>query len=137
MKKNIHATCVNIKKKGILFLGKSGTGKSDMALKMIAYFQAKLVADDRVDLQIFEGRLKATCPEKIKNLIEVRNVGLVNLKAEESAFIELVVELTTAPQERLPEQKFYEFEEIKIPLIKLNPFENSAPAKILAALSLL
>ena len=137
MKKNIHATCISIKKKGVLFLGKSGTGKSDMALKMIAYCQARLVADDRVDLRSYKDRLMATCPEKIKNLLEVRNVGIINLKAVKSAFVELAVELTTAQQERLPEQKFYEFEDIKIPLIKLNPFENSAPAKILAALSLL
>ena len=137
MKENIHATCISIKKKGVLFLGKSGAGKSDLALKLMAYNKAKLVADDRVDLQICNKRLKASCPENIKGLLEVRNVGIIKVKHVKSAFVELVVELKTTPQERLPDKKFYEFENLKIPLIKLNPFENSAPVKILAALSLL
>ena len=49
---NIHASCVFIKQKGILILGDSGSGKSDLCLRLIMEFGAKLVADDRVDIKI-------------------------------------------------------------------------------------
>ena len=137
MSQNIYATCVSIKRKGVLFLGKSGSGKSDIALRLIASQQAKLVADDRVDVLRQNNRLKATAPKKIKNLLEVRHIGIIELKAVSSVFINLVVELTNEPLERMPENLFYEIEGIKIPLIRLNSFENSAPAKVLAALRLL
>ena len=48
---NIHATLVKLKNKGILIIGKSGSGKSDLALRLIMDKKAKLVADDRVDIE--------------------------------------------------------------------------------------
>ena len=137
MTQNIHATCISINKKGVLFLGKSGAGKSDMALRLIASQKAKLVADDRVEIWIQKNRLKARAPIQIKNLLEVRNVGIIEIKSLSSVYIELAIELTNEQLERMPEESFYEIEGLKIPLIKLNPFESSAPAKILAALRLL
>ena len=137
MTQNIHATCISINKKGVLFLGKSGAGKSDMALRLIASQKAKLVADDRVEIWIQKNRLKARAPIQIKNLLEVRNVGIIEIKSLSSVYIELAIELTNEKLERMPEEAFYEIEGLKIPLIKLNPFESSAPAKILAALRLL
>ena len=137
MTKNIHATCISINKKGVLFLGKSGSGKSDMALRLIAMQRAKLVADDRVDVWPQKGRLKAKAPAKIKNLLEVRNVGIVETKAVSSIFVDLAIELTDKTLERMPQEGFYEIEGIKIPLIRLNPFELSSPAKVLAALRML
>ena len=134
---NIHATCISINKKGVLFLGKSGSGKSDMALRLIASQRAKLVADDRVEVWAQKKRLKAKAPAQIRGLLEIRNVGIVKVKALSSVFIDLVVELTDDKLERMPKESFYEIENIKIPLIQLNPFEFSAPAKVLGALRLL
>ena len=48
---NIHATSVCLNNKGILILGKSGSGKSDLALRLIEQAGALLIADDRTDLQ--------------------------------------------------------------------------------------
>lgn len=53
---NIHATLVSLNGKGILLTGKSGSGKSDLALRMIMEYQAQLVADDRVDLVLKNGK---------------------------------------------------------------------------------
>ena len=54
---NIHATLVSLNGKGILLTGKSGSGKSDLALRMIMEYQAQLVADDRVDLVLKNGKV--------------------------------------------------------------------------------
>ena len=52
MSVNIHASCVCIKNKGILFLGDSGSGKSDISLRLIADYKATLIGDDRIDILI-------------------------------------------------------------------------------------
>ncbi len=134
---NIHATCVSFSGKGVLLLGDSGSGKSDLALRLITSFGAVLVADDRVDINITNGRAIASAPENIKGLLEVRNIGIVKYPTVEDTEIKLAVKLSLAPQERLPEKSFYDIGGIKVPLFIINPFETSSPAKVLAALSLL
>lgn len=134
---NIHASCVSLKRKGVLLLGDSGAGKSDMALRLIEQHQAKLVADDRVDISICNNQAKASCPKNIKGLLEVRGVGIVKYPPQKQTILKLAIQLTSKPIERLPEKSFYTIGGVKIPLLKINPFENSAPLKILAALRLL
>ena len=73
---NIHATLISFHNKGILLTGKSGVGKSDVALRMIMEKGAVLVADDRVDLVCANGNLFGSCPKNIRGLLEVRNVGI-------------------------------------------------------------
>ena len=137
MKKNIHGTAVVLKSKGILILGASGAGKSDVALRLILNHQAKLIADDRVDIDIISGKVQASAPKNIKGLLEVRGVGIISVESMDEAPIEMVVELTSEKNERMPEKDFYDFECVKLPLIKLCASEISVPEKILAALSLL
>lgn len=137
MTDNIHATCINILGKGVLILGASGSGKSDLALRLIASHQAKLVADDRVEVEASLQGIIAAPPPTLKGLLEVRGVGIIKLKALPQTPLHLVVELTSEPLERMPVPLFYELCGINLPLLRLNPFELSAPAKILAALSLL
>lgn len=134
---NIHATCVEIDKKGVLLLGKSGSGKSDMALRLIELNQAKLVADDRVDLELSGNRLIASCPDNIKGLLEVRGIGIVKYPFIKKTIIKIAVSLTNNKTERLPEIQNYVFEDHKIPMIILNPKEASSTAKLLAALRML
>ena len=74
--KNIHATAVAIEKKAVLILGKSGAGKSDLALRLIMDKNAELIADDRVDIESVNGVLKAACPKNIQGLLEVRGIGI-------------------------------------------------------------
>ena len=134
---NIHATCIKVLDKGVLFLGDSGAGKSDLALRMITSFGASLIADDRTELNFSGDSIIASAPANLKGLLEVRGVGIVKFPSADSASVCLAVKLTTEPLERLPEKSFYQIDSISLPQIKLNPFEASAPAKILAALSLL
>lgn len=134
---NIHASCISLDGRGILFLGASGAGKSDLSLRLITSFGAKLVADDRVDIKITNDKVIAAAPDILKGLLEVRGVGIISLPPQDSVEVNLVVNLTTAQLERLPEKSFYEIAGVSLPQISLNPFEISAPAKVLAAISLL
>jgi HPr kinase/phosphorylase len=136
---NIHASCVVLGRStfkvpsgtGILVLGKSGAGKSDLALRLIAR-GAKLVSDDRTDLYLERGRLAARAPASIRGLMEVRGLGIVSLPCAAKARIALAVSLDGL-KARLPEPEYYKspFDlSAAVPLLRLAPFEASAPDKI-------
>lgn len=137
MSSNIHATAIKINNKGVLFLGKSGSGKSDLSLRMIVEHNAKIIADDRVIVENIKEKLIASAPSNLKGLIEVRGIGIINLDCVSQFKIDMVVNLISDKIERLPENRYYSIENLTLPLIELNPFEASAPAKLLIALSLL
>lgn len=132
---NVHATCVSLNGIGILLLGKSGSGKSDLALRLIEQTGAILVADDRTILDIKNNEITACCNDKLKGLIEVRNIGIIKKKYLPETKIFLAVELVENREqiERLPEKEYWEYEKIKIKKIKIYPFDASAPYKIKVA----
>lgn len=129
---NIHATCVSLDEKGILLLGKSGCGKTDLALRLIEQIGAILVADDRTVLEKKGKEVYASCPDKIKGLMEIRGLGLVKQQTTDKAKIKLVVNLVDAPQnvDRMPKKTFFEYDGIKIKQVNLYAFEESAVYKI-------
>ncbi len=145
---NIHATCVRLAKAGVAFgapvdcgvllLGSSGSGKSDLALRLIAA-GAELVSDDRTDLFVRRGRLCAKAPARIAGLLEVRGVGILALPHAKQAQITLVARLGRMAA-RLPVHSFYRPPaalrlpvKAAPPVISIAPFEASAPAKLAAA----
>ena len=134
---NIHASCVSYQNKGILILGQSGSGKSDLCLRLIQEYGAFLVADDRVDLNVSHETIVATAPDGIKNMLEVRGVGILKPPYVDCCQINIVVKLIDTKEniERLPYNEFWVYENIKIPLIRLHAFEVSATHKIIAVLS--
>ena len=67
----IHATAVLLDGKGVVLRGPSGSGKSDLALRLIDE-GAILIADDRVDVKIIDGQLHCAPPENLAGMIEVR-----------------------------------------------------------------
>jgi HPr kinase/phosphorylase len=144
----VHATAVRLGKAGaafgappslgILLMGSSGAGKSDLALRLIAA-GAELVADDRTELFVRSGRLFARSPARISGLLEVRGVGIVTLPHAREARVALVAELGKKPP-RLPEHRYYRAPaalclpaKAAPPVISLRPFEASAPAKLAVA----
>ncbi len=136
--KNIHASCVSYLNKGILIRGKSGLGKSDLCLRLIMDKGCRLVGDDRVDIYTKNGALKARSVATISNMLEVRGVGLVKFDAQKSTTVKLVVELVkeSSQIERLPDEDFFEYENVKVKKIQLCAFEASAVDKVILALSL-
>lgn len=132
MTENIHATTVAFENKGILIIGKSGAGKSDLALRLIMNKNAVLVADDRTDVENVKGIIKVSCPKNIQGKLEVRGIGIVDFPFLSSAELKLVVQLVSdyAEIERLPLPEYKEILGVKIPLIKIHPFSSSAVEKI-------
>jgi serine kinase of HPr protein (carbohydrate metabolism regulator) len=125
-----HATCVNIGGCGVLLLGPSGSGKSDLALRLIDS-GASLVADDRVNLVVKSGQLLASPPAPIAGKIEAYGIGILELPHTQEVAVSIAVDVT--PQktiERLPEPVFFDCLGVRLPLVSLNAFEGSVCAKI-------
>jgi serine kinase of HPr protein (carbohydrate metabolism regulator) len=128
----VHASCVAIGGRAVLIAGPSGSGKSDLALRLIDR-GASLVSDDYTQLRRDEGRLIASAPARIAGRMEVRGVGIVNMAATAEAQVCLLVELAGA-SERMPEARTVELAGMPIPVIALAALEASAPLKVEYAL---
>lgn len=129
----IHATCVATPDGAVLILGPSGSGKSDLALRLIDR-GALLVSDDRVVLKASSGALIASSPGPMFGQIEVRGIGICTVKAQTEAQVALIVRLGDET-ERLPEPAFETLEGISLPLISIDPHRASAPIKVEMALA--
>ena len=132
----IHATAVALGGQAVLLRGAPGSGKSDLALRLIEE-GAELVADDRTCLARRGAQLWASAPEGLEHLIEVRGIGIVRLGALTEAPVALLVDLVSAPEvERLPEPESEALLGIELPRLRLHAKEASAPAKLRLALRL-
>ena len=131
----IHGTAVAINGAGVLLRGPSGSGKSDLALRLIDA-GAVLVADDRVALSRDGAEVAAVAPEAIGGKLEVRGLGIVRLPAV-SAPLRLIVDLVESDDvERLPKARETVLLGVALPVLELAPFEASAPVKVRLALRL-
>jgi HPr kinase/phosphorylase len=132
----IYGTCVALSGLGVLLRGPSGSGKSDLALRLIDG-GAKLVADDHVELSLdAAGRVMARVPRTLAGLLEVRGIGILRMDAIRTAPVGLVVDLTPDDQvERLPEIETCVLLDQHIRRLVLTPFHCSTPAKVRLAAS--
>ena len=128
----IHASCVAIGGRALLLAGRSGAGKSDLALRLIDR-GAALVSDDYTELRRVGESLLARAPATIAGKIEVRGVGIVELEAKADVPVCLYADLDPAP-ERLPETAAIRLAGVDIPLVALAALEPSAPLKLEYAL---
>src|SRR5260221_4447713 len=97
----IHASCIETAGIGVLLRGPSGSGKSDLALRLIDA-GARLVADDRTDLTVDGGRLVASAPATIAGKLEIRGIGIVTMANVARSPVGLAVDLVaTVDVERL------------------------------------
>jgi HPr kinase/phosphorylase len=132
----IHATCVALDGAGVLLCGPSGSGKSDLALRLIDG-GARLVADDQVALSRIGSGLVARAPGALRGLLEVRGLGIVEMAALDAAPVVLAVDLVADDAvDRLPEARFCTLAGVAVPLVALAPFQLSAPAKVRLAAGL-
>jgi HPr kinase/phosphorylase len=126
----MHASSISYPEGGVLLIGASCSGKSDIALRCIDR-GARLVADDRVDIAAYDGVLYASAPERIAGKLEVRGVGILTLPYVQKAALSVVVNLVERQEiERLPEASFFDCLGLQLPLLSLYAFEESATAKI-------
>lgn len=126
----IWGTVVSIDGRGVLLRGPSGSGKSDLALRLIDA-GAGLVADDRVEVVREGDRLVARAPDSLSGQMEVRGIGIVIVQAVQRAGLVLVVDLVPLEQvPRMPDPGRWTHLGASVPLITLHAFEPSAMAKV-------
>jgi serine kinase of HPr protein (carbohydrate metabolism regulator) len=128
----VHASCVVVDNVGCLLLGPSGSGKSDLALRLVMDHSARLVADDQVMIERRRDRLIASPPAPLAGLIEVRGLGILRMPHRASAALGFAMVLVDRDEvERLPEaEEGVEYLGVALPLLRLAPFDASAPHKV-------
>ncbi len=125
----VHGSCVSINGCGVLMIGASGSGKSDICLRLIDT-GAELVADDRVILEkSTEGILTARAPERLQGMLEVRGLGVMHMVCVPLCPVGFAVENSASP-ERLPEDVTASYLGVELPLLRLNLLHASSCAKI-------
>ena len=129
----VHATSVAIEGRAVLLCGASGMGKSDLALRLIDR-GAILISDDYTIVQCSEGRLDASAPATIAGKMEVRGLGVIDVPSVDHARLALIIDLSqdidrmpADPEERM-------IAGATLPVVKVAPFEASAPIKVELAL---
>lgn len=133
----VHTSCCAWSGLAVLLRGTPGSGKSDLALRLVdAGFQ--LVADDRVDLVAANGAVTASAPAPLAGLIEVRGLGILDLGSHVAAPLGLLADLGPATTiDRLPEPATEEVLGVRLPVIRLDPTAPSAVARVRAALAVI
>tara|TARA_B110000495_G_C22636830_1_gene378394 strand:- start:172 stop:606 length:435 start_codon:yes stop_codon:yes gene_type:complete len=125
-----YATAVTYCGFGILIRGPSGSGKSDLALRLIDD-GAGLVADDQVVIKAVGQELYLSPPDSLSGLIEVRGVGVIKIEYVSDIRLCLIVELDPRNEiQRIPKIKEELIKKILVPVINMYAFESSVLAKI-------
>ncbi len=130
----LHASCVVKDKRAILISGRSGSGKSDLALRLIDR-GATLVSDDYTIVRRVGGKLLASAPPNIAGKMEVRGLGILRFEVVSDAPVCLLVDLSRDIQ-RLPDgMEAVSLAGIKVPVVAVDSLTPSAPVKVEIALN--
>jgi len=129
----IHASTVALDGRAVLITGPSGSGKSDLALRLLDRGFA-LVSDDQTIVKRDGDRLVATAPPNIAGKLEIRGIGIVDIDRLSDVPVALIVELTSEI-ERIPDDSRERLIlGIRLPLISIDAMNASAPSKVAISL---
>ena len=112
----MHATCVDINGSGVLIVGRSGSGKSSLAINLLA-LGSTLVADDQCELVKNNNKLRVFKPASLPNSIEIRGVGLVAVPMVVETRLDWIVNMDEVEKERMPDLRFTEIDGYRIPTV--------------------
>ena len=129
----IHASTVALDGRAVLITGPSGSGKSDLTLRLLDRGFV-LVSDDQTIVRKIGARLLASAPPTIKGKLEIRGVGIVDMDNVEDVPVALVVELTSEIQRLPDDSRERPVLGIKVPLISVDAMTASAASKVALAL---
>jgi len=130
---HVHASTVAIDGRAVLITGPSGSGKSDLALRLIDRGFI-LVGDDQTIVRRDGERLVASAPARIAGKLEVRGIGIIEMETASDVPVALLVELTSEI-ERLPADiRTSTILGVSLPLVSIDAHAASAPAKVALAL---
>jgi len=130
---SLHASTVAIDGRAALLTGPSGSGKSDLALRLLDRGFA-LVSDDQTIVRRDGSRLLASAPPQIAGKLEVRGIGIVDVESVRDVPVALMVELMS-DMERLPDDgRERALLGISLPLVTIDATTASAPSKVALAL---
>ena len=123
----LHATCVAIAGRAVLIEGPSGSGKSDLALRLIDR-GALLVADDQTEVRERDGVLYAGAPATIAGRLEVRGLGIVSVPYLTD--VPLTLAVRAGAPERMPAPQERVIAGLRLPALTVAALEASAPVKV-------
>ena len=117
----------------MLITGPSGSGKSDLALRLLDR-AFTLVSDDQTILKRDGDRLLATAPPTIAGKLEVRGIGIIEMEWSSDVPVALIVELTSDIQRIPDDSRERPILGVRLPLISIDAMTASAPSKVALAL---
>ncbi|NAZ37939.1 HPr kinase/phosphorylase [Rubellimicrobium sp. CFH 75288] len=112
----LHATTVAWGDRGLVLLGPSGSGKSAIALEMMAW-GCRLVADDRTELRREGDRIIAAAPPGLPPLIEARGIGLLPAELQAEAEVAALLDLALEEETRLPPPRIRTILSVPVPCL--------------------
>lgn len=125
----LHATTVASGGRAIMITGPSGSGKSDLALRLLDRGFV-LVSDDQTIVRRDGDRLVATAPPTIAGKLEIRGIGIVEVDRISDVPVALIVELTSDILRIPDDSRERPILGVSLPLITIDAMTASAPAKV-------
>ncbi len=129
----IHASSVAIDGRAVLITGPSGSGKSDLTLRLLDH-GFTLVSDDQTIVKKVGTKLSASAPPTIRGKLEIRGVGIVDMPCVDDQRVALVVELTSDIQRLPDDSRERPVMGVPVPLISVDAMTASAASKVVLAL---
>ena len=112
----MHASCVDVNGSGVLIVGRSGSGKSSLAINLLA-LGSKLVADDQCELIRKSNGFRISKPASLPKSIEIRGVGLVSVPMVNETSLDWVVNMDEVEKERMPTPRFTKIDGFRVPTV--------------------
>ena len=130
----LHASTVAKDGRAVLITGPSGSGKSDLALRLLDR-GFTLVSDDQTIVRKDGERLVASAPPTIAGKLEVRGLGIIEVERTDNVPVALILELTSDIQRLPDDSRERPILGVQLPFVTLDAMPASAPAKVDLALA--